>query len=58
MPSRPPTPRRLTATALLVLLAVTTATGCKDGQGVRDEGPAADRAAAVTAGENQKAARD
>ncbi|MET7738035.1 hypothetical protein ABZT02_43105 [Streptomyces sp. NPDC005402] len=53
---RPPTPRMLTATAL-ALLALATLTGCKDGQGVRDEGPAKDRAAALTAVESQKAAR-
>lgn len=44
----------------LALLALTTLTGCKDGQGVRDEGPAKDRAAALTPVanlENQKAAR-
>ncbi|KUM89251.1 hypothetical protein OIE43_18035 [Streptomyces pseudovenezuelae] len=59
MPSRPHTPRRppATALALLALLALATLTGCNDGQGVRDEGPAADRAAAVTPVENQKAAR-
>ena len=54
---QPPTPRRLTATAL-ALLALATLTGCKDGQGVRDEGPAKDKAAVLTPVENQKAARD
>ncbi|MEU0024874.1 hypothetical protein [Streptomyces sp. NPDC006335] len=59
MPTRPPTPRRLTRTALalLALLALATLTGCKDGQGVRDEGPAKDKAAVLTPVENQKAAR-
>jgi len=56
MPIRPPTPRMLTATAL-ALLALTTLTGCKDGQGVRDEGPATNRAVALIPLENQKAAR-
>ena len=56
MRSRPPTPRMLTATAL-ALLALTTLTGCKDGQGVRDEGPAKDRAADLAPVENQKSAR-
>ncbi|MDH6517342.1 putative small lipoprotein YifL [Streptomyces sp. SAI-135] len=53
MPTRPHTPTLL---ALLALLALLTLTGCKDGQGVRDEGPAADKAA-VRPVENQKAAR-
>jgi hypothetical protein len=57
MPSRPHTPRLLTALAL-ALLSLTTLTGCKDGQGVRDEGPAADKAASVSPAENQKAARN
>ncbi|MFG2463866.1 hypothetical protein ACGFXB_00120 [Streptomyces canus] len=57
MPTRPHTPRMLTATAL-VLLVLATLTGCNDGQGVRDEGPAANKAAAVSPAENQKAARN
>lgn len=62
MPTRPHTPRtpsRLTAyvLTLLALLTLVTLTGCKDGQGVRDEGPAKDRAAVLTPVENQKAAR-
>ncbi|MFI8075689.1 hypothetical protein ACIF85_44165 [Streptomyces sp. NPDC086033] len=56
MPTRPRTPHMLTATAL-ALLALATLTGCKDGQGVRDEGPATNKAAAVSPWENQKAAR-
>ncbi|MFJ9154619.1 hypothetical protein ACIRP7_42805 [Streptomyces sp. NPDC102270] len=56
MPIRPRTPRVLAATAL-ALLTLVTLTGCNDGQGVRDEGPATNRAAAVTAPEHQKAAR-
>ncbi|MET7692265.1 hypothetical protein ABZT06_30505 [Streptomyces sp. NPDC005483] len=56
MPFRPPTPRIRTAT-VLALLALATLTGCKDGQGVRDEGPAKDRAAVLTPVENQKAAQ-
>ncbi|WP_203614882.1 hypothetical protein [Streptomyces sp. SID13726] len=52
----PPHPLIRTAIALtaLALLALPALTGCHDGQGVRDEGPAKDRAAAV---EHQKAAR-
>ncbi|WP_406394079.1 hypothetical protein OG806_27685 [Streptomyces sp. NBC_00882] len=57
MPTRPHTPRLLTALAL-TLLSLTTLTGCKDGQGVRDEGPATNKAAAVSSAENQKAARN
>ncbi|MFE2213698.1 hypothetical protein ACFW93_17275 [Streptomyces canus] len=57
MPSRPHTHRLLTALAL-ALLSLTTLTGCKDGQGVRDEGPATNKAAAVSSAENQKAARN
>ncbi|MFF7274856.1 hypothetical protein [Streptomyces griseorubiginosus] len=57
MPTGPHTPRTRTATALLTLLALLTLSGCNDGQGVRDEGPARARAAAVTPTENQKAAR-
>ncbi|MFL5993372.1 MAG: hypothetical protein ACJ736_03470 [Streptomyces sp.] len=56
MPTRPHTPRIPTATAL-ALLVLATLTGCKDGQGVRDEGPATNKAAAVSPWENQKAAR-
>lgn len=59
MPTRPHTPRMLTGTALaLVLLALAMLTGCNDGQGVRDEGPATNKAAAVRPAENQKAARN
>jgi len=47
----------LTAT-VLALLALATLTGCKDGQGVRDEGPATNKAAAVRLAEHQKAARN
>ncbi|MFG2728956.1 MULTISPECIES: hypothetical protein [unclassified Streptomyces] len=54
MPTRPHTP---TALALLTLLVLLTLTGCNDGQGVRDEGPATNKAAAVSPVENQKAAR-
>jgi len=57
MPTRPRAPRILTATAL-ALLALPALTGCHDGQGVRDEGPATNKAAAVTLPENQKAARN
>jgi len=46
----------LTATSL-ALLTLATLTGCKDGQGVRDEGPATNKAAAVRPWENQKTAR-
>ncbi|MDQ0908554.1 hypothetical protein [Streptomyces canus] len=56
MPTRPHTPRMLTATAL-ALLALAALTGCNDGQGVRDEGPATNKAAAVSPWETQKAAR-
>ncbi|MDQ0762990.1 hypothetical protein [Streptomyces canus] len=56
MPTRPHTPRMLTATAL-ALLALAALTGCNDGQGVRDEGPATNKAAAVRPWETQKAAR-
>lgn len=48
---------RTTALALLALLALPVLTGCHDGQGVRDEGPATNKAAAVQPAENQKAAR-
>ncbi|MFK4101073.1 hypothetical protein ACI2L1_13530 [Streptomyces sp. NPDC019531] len=48
-------PRRTTALALLTLLALPVLSACKDGQGVRDEGPA--KAAAVVPAQNQKAAR-
>ncbi|CAM5485952.1 hypothetical protein [Streptomyces canus] len=54
MPTRPHTPTTL---ALLTLLVLLTLTGCNDGQGVRDEGPATNKAAAVSSAENQKAAR-
>ncbi|MFI6442920.1 hypothetical protein [Streptomyces sp. NPDC050759] len=57
MPTHPHTPRRLTTTALTLLTVLATLTGCKDGQGVRDEGPATNKAAAVSPWENQKAAR-
>ncbi|MEV7739242.1 hypothetical protein AB0O75_45690 [Streptomyces sp. NPDC088921] len=57
MPTRPHTPHMLTATAL-ALLTLATLTGCKDGQGVRDEGPATNKAAAVRPAENQKTARN
>ncbi|MGW5658209.1 hypothetical protein [Streptomyces humi] len=33
--------RRLLTAAALALVAVTTLSGCRDGQGVRDEGPSA-----------------
>ncbi|MER7568065.1 hypothetical protein ACGFWE_15835 [Streptomyces sp. NPDC048523] len=56
MPTHPHTPHRLTATAL-ALLTLAALTGCKDGQGVRDEGPATHKAAAASPAENQKAAR-
>ncbi|MFF1308943.1 hypothetical protein [Streptomyces sp. NPDC058307] len=56
MPTHPHTPRRLTAIAL-TLLTLVALTGCKDGQGVRDEGPATNKAAAASPAENQKAAR-
>ncbi|MEU9245070.1 hypothetical protein [Streptomyces sp. NPDC048385] len=35
--------RRLLAAAVLALVAATVLTGCRDGQGVRDEGPSAAR---------------
>ncbi|MFC8431538.1 hypothetical protein [Streptomyces sp. NPDC057253] len=57
MPTGPHTRRTLTATVLLTLLALLTLTGCNDGQGVRDEGPARAGAAAVAPAENAKAAR-
>ncbi|MFF0010915.1 hypothetical protein [Streptomyces sp. NPDC005374] len=51
--------RRTTALALTLaaLLALPALTACDDGQGVRDEGPATNKAASLTPGENQKAAR-
>ncbi|WP_328749452.1 hypothetical protein OHT57_28885 [Streptomyces sp. NBC_00285] len=59
MPTRRRNPSRRTTTALALaaLLVLPALTGCDDGQGVRDEGPATNRAAAVTAPEHQKAAR-
>ncbi|MEU2771872.1 hypothetical protein ABZ646_02865 [Streptomyces sp. NPDC007162] len=39
--SAPARGRRLLAAAVLVLVAASTLTGCRDGQGVRDEGPSA-----------------
>ncbi|MCD9876032.1 hypothetical protein [Streptomyces guryensis] len=38
MPARPPRTRLLAATALV--LAVFALTGCRDGKGLKDEGPA------------------
>lgn len=35
--------RRLLAAAVLALVAASVLTGCRDGQGVRDEGPSAAR---------------
>ena len=35
--------RHLLAAAVLALVAATVLTGCRDGQGVRDEGPSAAR---------------
>ncbi|MEV5957852.1 hypothetical protein AB0M11_29505 [Streptomyces sp. NPDC051987] len=36
--------RRLLTAAALALVAATTLTGCRDGQGVRDEGPSSSAA--------------
>ncbi|MEU9344515.1 hypothetical protein AB0D74_25290 [Streptomyces sp. NPDC048278] len=36
--------RRLLATAALTLVAATALSGCRDGQGVRDEGPSSSAA--------------
>ncbi|MEU9173729.1 hypothetical protein AB0D34_39185 [Streptomyces sp. NPDC048420] len=55
MPTRH-TPRT-TALALLAVLTLPVLAGCNDGQGVRDEGPATNRAAPLVPAENQKAAR-
>ncbi|KUN72139.1 hypothetical protein [Streptomyces griseorubiginosus] len=60
MPTRPHGHRARTALApltLLALLALLTLSGCNDGQGVRDEGPAMAGPAAVAPAENAKAAR-
>ncbi|MFI1169677.1 hypothetical protein ACH4UM_40580 [Streptomyces sp. NPDC020801] len=38
-PTRAPAAARLLAAAALVLAASATLTGCRDGQGVQDEGP-------------------
>ncbi|MEU9396891.1 hypothetical protein AB0D86_43740 [Streptomyces sp. NPDC048324] len=43
MSARAPRTRRLLAAAVLALVALTVA-GCKDGTGVRDEGPATSHA--------------
>ncbi|MFG2939631.1 hypothetical protein [Streptomyces sp. NPDC048282] len=40
-PTPAPGRRRLLAVAALVLVAATALSGCRDGQGVRDEGPSA-----------------
>ncbi|MFD5590609.1 hypothetical protein [Streptomyces griseorubiginosus] len=58
MPTRPHMHRARTAIAPLTLVALLTLSGCNDGQGVRDEGPAKARPAAVAPAENQKAARN
>lgn len=57
MPTGPHTHRARTALAPLALLALLTLSGCHDGQGVRDEGPAKARPAAVAPAETHKAAR-
>ncbi|AYC39460.1 hypothetical protein DWG14_03697 [Streptomyces griseorubiginosus] len=57
MPTRPHSHRARTALAPLTLLALLTLSGCNDGQGVRDEGPAKAGQAAVAPAENAKAAR-
>ncbi|MFJ9708477.1 hypothetical protein [Streptomyces sp. NPDC101234] len=40
-PAPSPGRRRFLAAAALTLVAVTALSGCRDGQGVRDEGPSA-----------------
>ncbi|MFF7053741.1 hypothetical protein ACFY94_35835 [Streptomyces griseorubiginosus] len=57
MPTGPHNHRARTAMVPLTLLALLTLSGCNDGQGVRDEGPAKAGPAAVAAVENAKAAR-
>ncbi|WP_199788585.1 hypothetical protein [Streptomyces sp. 351MFTsu5.1] len=57
MPTRPHMHHVRTAMVPLTLLALLTLSGCKDGQGVRDEGPAKAGPAAVAPAENAKAAR-
>ncbi|MFF5143798.1 hypothetical protein ACFY6U_29385 [Streptomyces sp. NPDC013157] len=46
VPHRTPAPgrRRLLAAAALALVAATALSGCRDGQGVRDEGPSSSAA--------------
>ncbi|MFF7950307.1 hypothetical protein [Streptomyces griseorubiginosus] len=57
MPTGPHTRRVRTAVAPLTLVALLALSGCNDGQGVRDEGPAKAGPAAVAPVENAKAAR-
>lgn len=52
-----PTRRRRTTALALTLAALLALTACDDGQGVRDEGPATNKAASLVPGESQKAAR-